>query len=206
MNQSTLSRILVGASLALLAACGGQENAPPSAPTSIASAPPPTPAPSASAPTATKADKGDLLAQLKDAKVSLADGVKQAEQLAGPALSAKFELEDGALSLSVYAAKSGLDKDAEHNVLVELAGDPTKAKWEPKTEVFEDKAHLARSAMHLTLLQRSGTTLAAVLAKVAAKQPGTVYSITPMVKDKKPAFQALVAAPDGKSVTVVIDG
>ena len=59
----------------------------------------------------------------------------------------------------VYTAKAGIDKDAEHNVLMELSGDPTKDKWEPKGEVFEDKAHITRAAMHLTLVQRAKATL-----------------------------------------------
>jgi hypothetical protein len=106
----------------------------------------------------------------------------------------------------VYTAKAGLDKDAEHNVLEELAGDPTKDRWEPKSEVFEDKAHITRAAMHLTLVQRAKTTLSAVIAKASSKQPGTVYSVTPAVKDRKPVFEVLVAAPDGKTVTLTVDG
>ncbi len=149
---------------------------------------------------------GDLTAQLKSSKLTLAQAVAQAEKDNGPAISAKFELEDGHLSLSVYTAKSGLDKDAEHNVLMELSGDPTKDKWQPKSEVFEDKAHITRAATHLTLVQRAKTTLSAVIAKASAKQPGTVYAVTPAVKDKKPVFEVLVASPDGKSVAVTIDG
>jgi hypothetical protein len=49
----------------------------------------------------------------------------------------------------------------------------------PKSEVFEDKEHITRAAMHLTLLQRAKTTLTEVIAKASAKQPGTVYSVTP---------------------------
>ena len=51
--------------------------------------------------------------------------------------------------------------------------------------VFEDKAHLARASMHLTLVQRAKTTLAAVIAKASARQAGTVYSVTPVVRSKK---------------------
>src|SRR5262249_55676806 len=51
-----------------------------------------------------------LAAALKDAKVSLADGLKAAEK-SGTPISAKFELEDGKLQLSVYTMKG--DKFAE---------------------------------------------------------------------------------------------
>lgn len=51
-----------------------------------------------------------LAAALKDAKVSLVDGLKAAEK-SGTPISAKFELEDGKLQLSVYTMKG--DKFAE---------------------------------------------------------------------------------------------
>jgi hypothetical protein len=147
---------------------------------------------------------GDLLSQLDGSKLTLTQGIQQAEKENGPATSAKFELHDGHLSLSVYTAKNGLDADAEHNVLMELSGDPTREKWEPKAEIFEDKAHITRAAMHLTLLQRAKVTLASVLAKAAARHPGKAYSVTPVVKDKRPAFEVLIASPDGKSISAII--
>src|SRR5262247_573969 len=55
-------------------------------------------------------DAAALAAALKDAKVSLADGLKAAEK-SGTPISAKFELEDGKLQLSVYTMKG--DKFAE---------------------------------------------------------------------------------------------
>src|SRR5690349_17654740 len=78
-------------------------------------------------------------AKLKTAKHTLLEGIQQAQKENGPAISAKFEFEDGKLLLSVYTAKAGLEKDAEHNILMELNGEATKAKWEPKSEVFADK-------------------------------------------------------------------
>ena len=63
-----------------------------------------------------------LIAKLGESKHSLLDGIAQAEKENGPAISAKFELEDGKLMLSVYTAKQGRDRDAEHNTLMELIG------------------------------------------------------------------------------------
>ena len=122
------------------------------------------------------------------------------------AISAKFEMKGDTLMLSVYTAKAGLGKDAEHNALVELQGDAATGDWKPETEVFEDKKHLTRSAMQLTLVQLSKLTLAEVIKKAEAAQPGTVYSITPAVKDGSPVFDVLVATAEGKSVHLSVDG
>lgn len=154
------------------------------------------------------ADANDpaLLSSLKSAKLTLADGVAQAEKQNGPAISAKFEVEDGKFWLSVYTAKAGLKNDAEHNELIELKGEASAAKWTPATEVFEDKKHLTRSAMQLTLVQASKLSLVDAIKKAGATQAGTVYSAIPAVKDGNPVFDIKIAVPDGKSVTVVIDG
>jgi hypothetical protein len=73
-----------------------------------------------------------LLAKLSQSKHSLADGIQQAEKEEGFAISAKFEMEGDELSLSVYTAKQGRHIDTEHNTLMELAGNPTNDRWEPK--------------------------------------------------------------------------
>jgi uncharacterized membrane protein YkoI len=155
---------------------------------------------------AADADEAALIAQLKQSKLTLAGGIAEAEKQNGSAISAKFEVEDGKFWLSVYTAKSGVTKDAEHNELIELKGEATGAAWKPATEVFEDKKHLTRSAMHLTLLQVSRLSLADVIKKAGATQPGTVYSAIPAVKDANPVFEVKVATPEGKSVTLFIDG
>lgn len=154
------------------------------------------------------AEGGDqgLLTRLKQSKHSLADGIAQAEKENGAAISAKFEIEDGKLLLSVYTAKSGLPSDAEHNALIELNGEATNAAWQPAVEVFEDKKHLTRSAMQLTLVQTSKLSLAEAVKKAEVAQPGTVYSAIPSVKDGNPVFDVKVATADGKSVAVTVDG
>ena len=144
-----------------------------------------------------------VIARLKESKISLADGIRQSEKQYGPAISAKFELEDGALNLSVYNAKEGRGKDAEHNILTEAAGDATQAPWTPKMEVFEDKEHLKRAATHLTILQTSKLGLADVVQKVSDR--GTVYSVTPTLVGNTAAFEVLVATADGKSTKFIVD-
>ena len=53
-----------------------------------------------------KSDQAALAAALKDTKVTLEDGLKASEREGTP-VSAKFEVADGKLQLSVYTAKSG---------------------------------------------------------------------------------------------------
>jgi hypothetical protein len=202
MRLAIASSIVVFASLV---ACGGPDKPAESASNTATSA---STVPSASSVPTTHASapSGDVVAQVKNSKLTLAQGIAQAEKDNGAAISARFEVEDGKLSLSVYTAKGGLDKDAEHNTLQELSGDPTAAVWQPKTEVFEDKEHITRAAMHLTLVQRAKTSLANVVAKASSQQPGTVYSVIPAVKDKAPGFQVLVATDDGKTVSLWVPG
>src|SRR5437879_11617616 len=57
---------------------------------------------------------------LGKSKLSLLAGIRQASQGSAKAISAKFELEDGKLSLSVYTAEKGLAVPAEKNVFQEL--------------------------------------------------------------------------------------
>jgi hypothetical protein len=150
-------------------------------------------------------ESGVLLSKLKETKHSLANGVKQAEQSEGAAVSAKFEMEGDELSLSVYTAKQGRGEDAEHNTLEELSGDPTKDAWTPKTEVFADKEHIARASMHLTIMQLSKLSLVDVITKVEADHPGTVYSAIPAVRGGMPVVDVLVATPEGGSVRLTVD-
>src|SRR2546426_10296107 len=63
---------------------------------------------------------------LGKSKVSLLAGIRQASQGSAKAISAKFELEDGKLSLSVYTAEKGLGGPAEKNGLQELSVRPAK--------------------------------------------------------------------------------
>jgi hypothetical protein len=150
-------------------------------------------------------DDSQLLAKLSARKHSLADGIRQAETGNGPAISAKFEMKGDELLLSVYTAKQGKERDAEHNTLMELIGPATTAQWAPETEVFEDKAHIARSAMHLTLVQLSRMSLAEAVAKAEQRQGGTAYSAIPAVHEGRPVVEVLVATKDGQSKHVTID-
>src|SRR5947207_10143859 len=119
---------------------------------------------------------------LGKSKLSLLAGIRQASQGSAKAISAKFELEDGKLSLSVDTAERGLAVTAVKNVLQELSGSPEQDKWAPKTEVFKDVPHVARSAEQLAVMSLGRKSLAAIIAEVRKTHPGTVFSITPTIK------------------------
>jgi len=137
-------------------------------------------------------DTQALLAALPNSKLSLSDGVRQAAKAPAAAISAKFELEDGKLSLSVYTAGKGLGVEPEKNVLQELSGSP-EDKWEPKVEVFKDVPHVARSSEQLTLMALGKDSLADIIARVEKAQSGTVFSVTPTIRNHKPVAEVLVA-------------
>ena len=138
---------------------------------------------------------------LGKSKLSLLAGIRQASQGSARAISAKFELEDGKLSLSVYTAEKGLAVPAEKNVLQELSGSPEQDKWTPKVEVFKDVPHVARSAEQLTVMALGRKSLVAVIAEVRKTHPGAVFSVTPTIKNHKPVAVVLVAQ-KGKVTTV----
>jgi uncharacterized membrane protein YkoI len=150
-------------------------------------------------------DDTAVLALLPSAKLDLARGIALAETQGARAISAKFELDDGKLSLSVYTAKKGIEPDAEHNVLAELSGDPTQSEWQPKEQIFDDTKHLTRASYHLTLVQRSKMKLAAVITKALAQQPGQVYSVEPAIHERSPIFHVLIATAGGGHVKVDVD-
>jgi hypothetical protein len=146
-------------------------------------------------------DMKALIQALAKSKQSLVGGMRQAAHGSAAVISAKFELEDGKLSLSVYTAEKGLSVPPEGNVLQELSGSPEQEKWTPQVEVFKDVPHVARSAEQLTLMSLSRKNLAAVIAEARKTHPGTVFSITPSIKNHKPVAVVLIAQ-KGKVTTV----
>jgi len=145
-----------------------------------------------------------VLKALPTSKHTLAEGIQQVSKGSEAAISAKFEVEDGKLSLSVYTAGKGLGVPAEKNALQEYAGSPEAAAWKPEVEVFKDVEHVARSAEQLTLMSLGSTSLADLVKKAEKDHPGTVYSVTPVIRDRKAAVVVLVAEKD-KSTELLYD-
>jgi hypothetical protein len=156
----------------------------------------------AQASTANELDEQETMALLNDlgkARLTLADGVRQASKDGQAPISAKFELDDNKeLSLSVYTAAKGVGIEPEENVLKELSGSPEQASWSPKEEAFEDLPHVARASEHLTLMALSERPLADFIATAQKEHKGIVYSATPEVKNNRPVLVVLVDE-DGKS-------
>lgn len=144
----------------------------------------------------------DTLSRLGQSKHTLVEGIRQAAMTQGAPISAKFEFEDGKFWLSVYTAKAGFGTDAEHNTLLELKGEANAATWNPNIEVFEDRKHLTRSAMQLTLLQQSKLDLVALVEKAAVNEKGIPYSAIPTVKNGNAVLVVRFAAADGASHSV----
>ena len=138
-------------------------------------------------------DTKALLEALGKSKHTLIDGLRQAAKSGAVPISAKFELEDGKLSLSVYTAEKGLSVAPEQNVLQELSGSPEAEKWAPSVEVFKDVPHVARSSEQLTLMALGKTSLADIIARVQKTQSGAVFSVTPVIRNHKPAAEVLVS-------------
>ena len=135
-----------------------------------------------------------LMNALPNAKVSLAQGVRQAENKGEVATSAKFELNDEKkLSLSVYTAENGLTVDPEHNVLKELSGAPDQTVWSPQSEEFKDLPHVARASEHLTLMSVAKHGLADFIAMAEKQAKGTVFSAIPEIRDHRPILVVLIA-------------
>jgi len=142
-------------------------------------------------------DTKALLEALGKSKHTLIDGVRQTAKGGAVPISAKFELEDGKLSLSVYTAEKGLSVPAEKNVLQELSGSPEGDKWAPNVEVFKDVPHVARSSEQLTLMALGKASLTNIIARVQKTQSGTVFSVTPVIRNHRAVAEVLVAD-DGK--------
>ena len=145
------------------------------------------------------ADSSDaaLFAKLSESKLTLLQGLAKAEANEGAAISAKFEMDGDHLSLSVYTAKKGFAMDAEHNVLRELAGDPTGVQWTPGIEVFADTEHLTRASSQLTLMQLSHITLSKAVAIAARRASGIIYSVTPKIEGGHVVVEVLAVDQDG---------
>ncbi len=90
-------------------------------------------------------------------------------------------------------AGKGLSVEPEKNVIQELSGSPEADSWEPSVEVFKDLPHVARSSEQLTLMALGKASLADIITRVQQKQPGTVFSVTPIIRNHKPAAEVLVA-------------
>ncbi len=137
-------------------------------------------------------DQEALIKQLNTAKINLQQGLAASQQEGKP-ISAKFELEEGKLQLSVYTSKDG--KFSE--VLVDyMDGKVTKA--EPITEGDDLAAAKSQSA---AMAKTKSSLKEAVDKAVARSAKPRVVSAVPSLKDGRPVVS--IAFVEGEQLKTV---
>lgn len=151
-------------------------------------------------------DPKAIISLLKDSKVSLLEAVNYAEKSSGATTSAKFEVEDGKLMLSVYTVPEGLGVEPEKATLTELSGAAVDGLSALKAEVFTDKEHIARASVHMTLFQLSKMTLRQVIERAQSQQYGEAIDVrNPVVRNRRPVADVVIVDEKNKPVTVTVD-
>jgi len=139
-------------------------------------------------------DKGQeaLIKLLGTSKINLQQGLAAASEQQGQPISAKFEVDEGKLQLSVYTAKDG--KFSE--VLVDYT-DGKVTKTEPITEGDD----LAAAKSQSTAMAKAKTTLKEAVDKAAGSGNARVVSAVPSLKDGRPLVS--IALLDGEKIKTV---
>jgi len=142
-------------------------------------------------------DHAELAKAVAGAKVSLEQGLT-ASTHAGKPISAKFEIEDGKLQLSVYTAKG----DAFSEVVV----DHNTGKV-AKTEAITSGEDLSAARTQNEAMAKAKQSLHATLAKVLKGNPGfRAVSIFPALKDGHPVAEiTLTKGDEWKTVSEKLD-
>jgi hypothetical protein len=140
---------------------------------------------------------GTLTKALPQATVSLAQGLKASERVGAP-ISGKFEMEDGALQLSVYTAKA--DKFSE--VIVDHKTGAIK-----KTEAITEAGDLKEAAEQNAAVAKSKISLdKAIAAAVAANAGYVAASVVPsLTGGHSVADISLIKGEDVKKVQQKLD-
>ena len=142
-------------------------------------------------------DRAELAKAVAGAKVSLEQGLSTSVH-AGKPISAKFEIEDGKLQLSVYTAKG----DSFSEVVVDHTTGKT-TKTEPITSGEDFTAAKAQSEA----MSKAKRSLREALANALKGNPGfRAVSIFPTLKDGHPVAEvSLAKGEEWKSVSEKLD-
>ena len=142
-------------------------------------------------------EKGDLATKMKEAKVSLEKGIA-ASKTKGTPISAKYELENGKLQLSVYTAKG----DSFSEVIVNHKTGKV-AKAEPITGGDDLTAAKAQSEA----MSKAKIPLQAAVSKaVKANKAYKAVSVMPSAKDGHPTAEVtLMKGTESKTVAEQLD-
>ena len=120
-------------------------------------------------------DRSDhpLIKGVIDAKVTLQQGLTAAAQQGRP-ISAKFEVEDGKLQLSVYTAKDGKFSEV---IVDHMTGKVSE------TESITEGEDLAEAKLQSAAMEKAKTDLKVAVDKSAAATSGSrAVSVTPALK------------------------
>jgi hypothetical protein len=142
-------------------------------------------------------ERAELAKALKDAKISLQQGVT-ASAKEGTPISAKYEVEDGKLQLSVYTMKG--DKFSE--VIVDhKTGKVAKAEPITKDDDLEDAKGQSEA------MAKAKRSLEAAAAGAVKENTGfSAVSVMPAMKDDHPvADVTLLKGTEWKTVTEKLD-
>ena len=142
-------------------------------------------------------EKSDLAGHMKEAKVPLERGIA-ASKASGTPISAKYEVEDGKLQLSVYTAKG----DSFSEVIVDHKTGKV-AKSDPITSGDDLTAAKAQNEA----ITQGKTALDAAVAKAVKASAGyKAVSAMPSVKDGRPMVEiTLVKGTSTKKVSQPLD-
>jgi len=142
-------------------------------------------------------ERAELMKAMKDAKVSLAQGVT-ASAKEGKPISGKYEVEDGHLQLSVYTMKG--DKFSE--VIVDHKTGKV-AKAEPITK-GDDLKYAQEQSQAMAKAKR--TLAAAASDAVKANAGYRAISVMPSIKDDHPVAEVtLLKGTEWKTVSERLD-
>ena len=112
--------------------------------------------------------------------------------------------------LSVYTVPEGFSVEPENATLTEMAGAASDTVFTPGFEIFSDKEHLTRAAVHMTLFQQSKLTLKQVIQRALCQVNGTPIDVrNPMIRNRRPVADVIIATEDRNgnqdSATVTVD-
>jgi hypothetical protein len=138
-----------------------------------------------------------LAAALKDAKVSLGNGLTASEREGKP-VSAKFEIDDGKLQLSVYAMRA--------DGFTEVVIDP-KTGAIAKAEKITDAEDLEAAATQKAAMEKATISLLAATQKAVTANAGCqAVSVTPEMRDEHPTADiTLLQGETVKNVAAKLD-
>ena len=142
-------------------------------------------------------EKSDLAANMKDAKVSLERGIA-ASKAKGTPISAKYEVENGKLQLSVYTAKG----DAFSEVIVDH-----KTGKVAKAEPITGGDDLTAAKSQNEAISKAKTSLQAAVSKAVKANKGyEAASVMPSLKDGHPIAEiTLMKGTESKTVSEPLD-